>query len=79
MKTAFLVTPKSEISGWVHEIDRAYFSKPVLVEIVSDENGEVIVKDHARDHTYPVDRKYLKSKYQLTNAQRAACEGASNG
>ncbi len=76
MKIAFLVTPKNEISGWTFQSDRDYFSNPVEVEIIRvDDCGLVIVTDHRRGHTYPVNRSNLKSKHQLTNKQAAALAG----
>jgi hypothetical protein len=75
MKTAYLVCPKSQLSGYIHASDREYFSRPVLVEIVGHtDSGLLTVTDHARGHTYPCDPKVLKSLYQLTNRQRAQAQ-----
>lgn len=72
-KTAYIVTPKSQIHNFINASDREYFSKPVLVEIVGKtETGLLMVTDHRRGHTYPCLKTCLKSKYHLTHKQLAA-------
>jgi hypothetical protein len=72
MKQAYIVMRPAETRGFVHQEDRDYFSKPVLVEIVGErpDDGLLTVTDHRRGHTYPTDRKCLKSPLQLTRKQR---------
>jgi hypothetical protein len=70
----YLCTPASQLPGWTFQVDRDYFAKPVLVEVVADEGELVRVTDHRRGHTYPCDRTYLKNKWQLTNKQRRDLE-----
>jgi hypothetical protein len=72
MKQAYIVMRPAETRGFVHQEDRDYFSKPVLVEIIGEHGaaGLLTVTDHRRGHTYPTDRKCLKSPLQLTRKQR---------
>jgi hypothetical protein len=73
MKQAYIVMRPAETRGFVHQEDRDYFSKPVLVEIVGEHGaGLLTVTDHRRGHTYPCDPKSLRSLGQLTRRQRAA-------
>lgn len=66
----YLVTPAAVIPGWTFQEDRDYFSNPVPVVVVSDDGETVRVTDPVREHTYPADRSYLKTEWQLTNKQR---------
>lgn len=73
MKQAYIVMRPAELRGFVHQHDRDYFARPVLVEIVGTrDDGLLTVTDHHRGHTYPTDRKCLKSAGQLTRRQREA-------
>jgi hypothetical protein len=74
MKQAYIVMRPAETRGFLHQQDRDYFSKPVLVEILGtrEEDGLITVTDHHRGHTYPTDRKHLKAAHQLTRRQREA-------
>jgi len=73
MKTAFIVTPKSQLRNFVNQIDRDYFSKPVEVEILKTlETGLLWVKDHRRGHEYPCCKNVIVSKYRLSVKQLKA-------
>lgn len=79
MKQAYIVMRPAEIRRFANQQDRDYFSKPVLVEINGDHGaaGLLNVTDHQRGHSYPTDRKCLKSPMQLTRRQRQAVGLAS--
>jgi hypothetical protein len=73
VETKYLVT--TNVSGWIRAADRAYFSKPVLVEVLASAfgpTGHCVVRDPKRDHTYPCSPKNLKTKYHLTKKQLEA-------
>jgi hypothetical protein len=75
----FLVTPKAHLKAFVRAEDRAYFARPVLVELchTSIATRMVYVRDPARGHSYHCDRQNLRTDWQLTAAQRKALEGGA--
>lgn len=76
VETAYLVVPKADLVHYTLPVDREYFANPVLVEIIGEEDGLPIVKDHVRGHKYPCLKANLKSKYQLTKKQLAAAKAS---
>jgi hypothetical protein len=73
----YLVTPKAELKGFIRAEDRAYFARPVLVELChsSIATRMVYVRDPARGHSYHCDPHNLRADFRLTWAQRKALEG----
>jgi hypothetical protein len=72
--TGYLVTPKPILKQFVLEADRAYFAKPVVVELLYSELGtkHLFVRDPQRGHVYPINRRHLVPFWALTNKQKAA-------
>lgn len=78
--TAYLMPlPKKQLAMFIRPEDRAYFAKPVKVQLGQREGALTRVTDPARQHTYWTETKGLKREWELTARQlRDAKAGGVN-
>lgn len=62
MMTTTLVTPKTLLKSFILASDRAYWSKPVAVELLYSEISTrlLFVRDPQRGSTFPTNPKWIK-------------------
>jgi hypothetical protein len=74
MTNFYIVTPTKTLNSFISGADRAYFSNPILVELLYTELSTklIYVRDPHRGHTYPTLSSNLISHWRLTRRQREA-------
>lgn len=76
MAAFFISIPKRELTGFVHDSDREFFSVPVeVVPVCCDINTKVLTvwsPLQGHDVVYPVNREVLRTEFQLMRRQRDA-------
>lgn len=63
----YLMTPKAELSMFIRQCDREYFSRPVRIErLYSAISTRLLyVRDPARGEVYPVNPKHIVPWFRL--------------